>query len=142
MITELTRCISSTRAGKPVLMMVIKVSRVLAEALSERIYLRQMKQHNPRHIEVLPVQVFSIGTTLVNVHLNWLNQFVFHILVGGALIILLTCMIFLSPFLDVMCQQFLFSHVGTLALFRDTFYFWSLSNPFIRLFIFVFFYSL
>ena len=34
-------------------------------------------------------------------HLNWLNWFHFLILEGGLLIILIDCMIFLSPFLDV-----------------------------------------
>ena len=43
----------------------------------------------------------SIGITLVDVHLNWLNWFHFLILEGGLLVILLDCMIFLSPFLDV-----------------------------------------
>ena len=44
---------------------------------------------------------FSIGITLVYVHLNWLNWFHFFILEGGLLVILIDCMIFLSPFLDV-----------------------------------------
>ena len=34
-------------------------------------------------------------------HLNWLNWFHFLVLVGGLLVILIDCMIFLSPFLDV-----------------------------------------
>ena len=38
---------------------------------------------------------------LVNVHLNWLNWFQFLILEGGLIVILIDCMIFLSPFLDV-----------------------------------------
>ena len=49
-------------------------------------------------------QVFSIGITLVDVHLNWLNWlnwFHFLILEGGLLVILIDCMIFLSPLLDV-----------------------------------------
>ena len=36
-----------------------------------------------------------------NVHLNWLNCFHFLDLEGGLLVILIDCMIFLSPFLDV-----------------------------------------
>ena len=36
-----------------------------------------------------------------HVHLNWINWFHFLILEGGLLIILIDCMIFLSPFLDV-----------------------------------------
>ena len=42
-----------------------------------------------------------LSTTLGNVHLNWLNWFHFLILEGGLLVILIDCMIFLSPFLDV-----------------------------------------
>ena len=38
---------------------------------------------------------------LVDVHLNWLNWFHFLSLEGGLLVILIDCMIFLSPFLDV-----------------------------------------
>ena len=38
---------------------------------------------------------------LVDVHLNWLNWFHFLSLGGGLLFILIDCMIFLSPFLDV-----------------------------------------
>ena len=36
-----------------------------------------------------------------SVHLNWLNWFHFIFLEGGLLIILIDCMIFLPPFLDV-----------------------------------------
>ena len=39
--------------------------------------------------------------TLVDVHLNLLNSFHFLILEGVILVILINCMIFLSPFLDV-----------------------------------------
>ena len=39
--------------------------------------------------------------TLVDVYLNWLNWFQFFFLEGGLLFILMDCMIFLSPFLDV-----------------------------------------
>ena len=45
--------------------------------------------------------VFSVGITLVDVYQTWLNWFHFLILVGGLLVILINCMIFLSPFLDV-----------------------------------------
>ena len=43
---------------------------------------------------------------------NWLNWFHFLILEGDLLVILIDCMIFLSPLLDVtrMCQQVLSSH--------------------------------
>ena len=50
-------------------------------------------------LEPLPKSFFSIGITLVDVHLNWLNWFHFLILEGGILIILI----------DV-CQQFLSLH--------------------------------
>ena len=43
----------------------------------------------------------SIGITLADVHLNWLNWFHFLILEGGLLVILIDYMIFVSPFLDV-----------------------------------------
>ena len=46
-------------------------------------------------------QDFSIGITLIDVHLNWLNWFHFLILEGGLLVILIDRMIFLSPFIDV-----------------------------------------
>ena len=42
-----------------------------------------------------------IGITLVDIHLNWFNWFHFLILEEGLLVILIDCMIFLSPFLDV-----------------------------------------
>ena len=45
--------------------------------------------------------VASLSLTLVGVHLNWLNWFYFLILEGALLVILIHCMIFLSPFLDV-----------------------------------------
>ena len=42
-----------------------------------------------------------MGITFVDVHLNGLNWFHFLILMGGLLVILIDCMIFLSPFVDV-----------------------------------------
>ena len=39
--------------------------------------------------------------TLVDVYLNWLNWFHFLIPEGGLIVILIDCMIFLSPFVDV-----------------------------------------
>ena len=45
--------------------------------------------------------VFSIGITLVDVHLNWFNWLHFLFLKGGLLVILIDCMIFLSPFIGV-----------------------------------------
>ena len=49
---------------------------------------------------ICSIKFLSIGITLVDAHLNWLNWFHFLILKGGLLIILVDCMIFLSPFLD------------------------------------------
>ena len=49
----------------------------------------------------LIVEMQPVSITLVDVHLNLLNWFLFLILDGGLLIILIDCMIFLSPFLDV-----------------------------------------
>ena len=45
--------------------------------------------------------MISIGITLIDVHLNRLSWFHFPILEEGLLVILIDCMIFLSPFLDV-----------------------------------------
>ena len=42
----------------------------------------------------------SIGITLVDALQNWLNWFCFLFPEGGLLVILIDCMIFLSPFLD------------------------------------------
>ena len=44
---------------------------------------------------------FFIGITLLDVHLNWLNWFYLLILEGGLLVILIDCIIFQTPFLDV-----------------------------------------
>ena len=55
----------------------------------------------PSLVEMWLAQVFSIGITLVDVLQNWLNCFHFLFLEGGLLVILIDCMIFLSPFLDV-----------------------------------------
>ena len=52
-------------------------------------------------VEMWPAYVFSIGITLVDVLQNWLNWFHFLFLEGGLLVILIDCMIFLWPFLDV-----------------------------------------
>ena len=49
--------------------------------------------------KLLVFYYFSI--TLVDVLQNWLNWFHFLFLEGGLLVILIDCMIFLSPFLDV-----------------------------------------
>ena len=46
-------------------------------------------------VEMYPAYVFSVGITLVDLHLNWLNWFNYLILKGGLLVILIDCMIFL-----------------------------------------------
>ena len=46
-------------------------------------------------------QVFFVCITQVDVRLNWLNWFRFLILVGVPLVTLIDCMIFRSPFPDV-----------------------------------------
>ena len=51
-------------------------------------------------IEMWQAYVFSVGITLVDYLQNCLNLFNFFFL-GGRLVILIDCMIFLSPFLDV-----------------------------------------
>ena len=43
--------------------------------------------------------------TSVDVHLNWRNWFQFLIFDGGLLVILIYCMIFQSPFLDVISRS-------------------------------------
>ena len=60
----------------------------------------------------------SIGITLVDVYLNWLNWFHFLILRRGLLVILIDCMIFLPPFLDV--TQMSMSGVSFLEFFPLT----------------------
>ena len=52
-------------------------------------------------VKMQPAEVFSIGIALVGVHLSWLNWIHFLIFKGGLLVILIDCMIFLSPVLDV-----------------------------------------
>ena len=51
---------------------------------------------------------FLIGITLVDVHLNWLNWFLFYTLLMGLLVIAIVCMIFLSSFLGVLRKGFIF----------------------------------
>ena len=40
--------------------------------------------------------------TLITAYLNWVSWFHLVLLVAGTLVILIGCMIFLSPFLDVL----------------------------------------
>ena len=60
--------------------------------------------------------VFSIGITLVDVHLSWLNWFHFLILDRGILVILIDCVIFLSPFLDVTRMSYLKLDTNLIAI--------------------------
>ena len=75
--------------------------------------------------------LFIRTITLVNVYLNWLNWFHFLILEGGLLVILIDCMIFLSPLLDVtrmyMSRISLFAQAdyGFLCLQMLSFHLWS-----------------
>ena len=50
-------------------------------------------------VEIKWAYVFSIDITLVDLYLNWLNWFHFLNLVGALLVILMDCMIYISPFL-------------------------------------------
>ena len=52
-------------------------------------------------VEIQRASAFSIGITLVDVHLNWLNQFHFLNLQTVPFTILIGCMVFPSSFLDV-----------------------------------------
>ena len=52
-------------------------------------------------------QLFSLGITLVDVHLNWISWLYFLILEENILVILIDCMGFLSPFLDVTTMSML-----------------------------------
>ena len=62
----------------------------------------------PRHVASLS-HFFFVGISLVDIHLNLLNWF-FLIFRGGPLVILIDCMIFLSPFLGVTRKKLLFLH--------------------------------
>ena len=58
-------------------------------------------------------RVFSMSISLVDALQNWLNWFHFLFLDGGLIVILIDCMIFWSPFLDVTrmsMSTFLSSH--------------------------------
>ena len=71
-----------------------RICRIVGPSLAAS--LKPFSRH--RHVASLSL---SIGITLVDVLQNWLNWFHFHFLEGGLLVILINCMIFLSPFLDV-----------------------------------------
>ena len=50
---------------------------------------------------VTSIRLLYIGITLIDVLQNWLKWFHFLFLEGGLLVFLIDCIIFLSPFLDV-----------------------------------------
>ena len=52
-------------------------------------------------VKMWPAQVFYIGIALVGAHLYWLNWIHIFILVGGLFVILIDCMINLSPLIEV-----------------------------------------
>ena len=68
-------------------------------------------------VKMQPSYVFPIGTTLGDVHLNWMNQFHFLLLMAGLLVILIGCMILLSSFLDTKRMSMLsfFPHTARLC---------------------------
>ena len=65
-------------------------------------------------------KVFSTSIPLVDIHLNWLKWFHFFILKGGLLVILIDCMIFMSPVLDVTMMSM--STVSFLVLLKFSTY--------------------
>ena len=68
--------------------------------------------------------------TLVDVHLNLMNWFHFAIFVGDLLIIVIGCMVFLSPFLDVVIRMFMsivsfFVQLGSGILYLQNVFLWA-----------------
>ena len=55
--------------------------------------------------------------TVVDIHLNWLNLFHFLIIEKGLLVILIDCMVFLSPFLDV--TRMIWRRSGVILIEKD-----------------------
>ena len=51
-------------------------------------------------VRMWPAYVFYVGITLVDIHVSWLTWLNVLIINGGLLVILMDCIIFLSPFLD------------------------------------------
>ena len=104
----IARAFNRSEATKAVALDISKAFRALARKLkllmfSQNLEVRLVFTKGCHHCwrQDFLVQVFSIGITLVDVHLNRLNWCRFLILEGGLLIILIDCNIFLSPFLDV-----------------------------------------
>ena len=73
--------------------------------ISEK-YVKDASQYNVKmfansHIKLtIPGGIYLLRC-LLDVYLNWLNWFHFLILEGDLLVILIDCVIFLSPFLDI-----------------------------------------
>ena len=69
--------------------------------LLDKLHKQICKTFGPSLAAPLECLVFSTGITLVDIHLNSQNWFHFIALEVDLLVILIDCMIFLSPFLDV-----------------------------------------
>ena len=59
---------------------------------------------------------------MVDIHLNWLNWFHFLILERGLLVILIDCMIFLSPLLDVTALSMNILRMGNKLPLQERFF--------------------
>ena len=69
--------------------------------LLDKLQKRICKTVGLSHATAASANVASLGITLVDALLKWLNWFHFLFLEAGLLLIQIDCMIFLSPFLDV-----------------------------------------
>ena len=81
----------------------LSIQAYMAKILDKNLNILRKKGHNNFLFWKVKVwlSVFSIGITLVDVLLNWLNWFHLLFLEGGLLVIMIDCLIFLSPSLDV-----------------------------------------
>ena len=64
---------------------------------------------------------FSIVISLIDVHLNWIKWFYLLFLAAPPLVVLIGCMIFLSPFLDVIRMS-----ISTVSFSRTPRFWYSL----------------
>ena len=103
-------CCNAQNADKKKSFLTVQETEEAKKLLFKRIQHEQfgtdllaLTQNQPllKKSKLLSLIPFSIATTLVGVHLNRLMWFPFLIFEGGLLNILIDCMIFLSPFLDV-----------------------------------------
>ena len=103
-------------AGKPPNIIHLSYSKIV----------RKSKKNSAFHFR----QVFSVGIILEDAHLNWPNWFRFLIQVSGLFTILIRCMIFLSPILDVirmfMSIVFLHAQLGYRILCLQNVFLWLL----------------